>query len=110
MSQRGASRMIRDALAQGLSLLRDPRIPDGLCITYVRVGHGGSTAVVGVSGPEGRSGTALRALGRAGHYLARTFLAPLRLRRIPRLRFEWDDSVESAMRIDALLKGADHDD
>lgn len=109
MSQRGASRVIRDALARGLNSLRDPRIPEGLCVTYVTMGRGGADARVGISGPEGRSKTALRALGRAAHYIARTYLAPLRLRRIPRLRFEWDDTVESAMRIDALLQRGQDD-
>lgn len=105
MSRR-LDRLVRDALAREIPNLRDPRIPEGLCVTWVDLRPGGADAVVGISGAGGEDRSALRALDRASGYLVRVALAPLPLRRLPTLQFVWDDRVESRMRLDRLIEEA----
>ena len=104
-----AGRILRDALSKGIGLLDDPRIPPDLAVTYVKMGRGGSLAV-GVSSSSRRPGTVLHALGAASRYLVGASLAGLRLRRLPKISFVWDDAVEKAFEMDAALRKADPHD
>jgi ribosome-binding factor A len=48
--------------------------------------------------------SAVRALTRAGGYLRKELAPRLKLRRMPELRFVWDDREDRAARVDSLLE------
>ncbi|MBC8514348.1 ribosome-binding factor A [bacterium] len=106
----GSARLVRDAIGRGITHLDDPRFPPDLAVTFVKLAKGGSQAVIGVSGTTKKQKTVLHALGKASRYLAERELAGLRLRRIPKMTFVWDDSVEKAFVMDQLLKKGVSDD
>jgi ribosome-binding factor A len=54
-------------------------------------------------GDEARRAEALRGLQNAAGYLRRQLARRLRLRKVPELRFVWDETLERATRIERLL-------
>lgn len=95
--------------------LKDPALEGGLLsLTRVEVAPDLATARVYVSvlslGDGSDVDTRLReegileALGRAGPLLTRELARELRLRRVPRLRFLPDRSIDEASRVTALMR------
>ena len=95
--------------------LKDPALDGGLIsLTRVEVAPDLATARVYVSvlslGDGGEVDTRLRedgimaALGRAGPLLTRELARELRLRRVPRLRFLADRSLDEGSRVTALMR------
>jgi ribosome-binding factor A len=92
--------------------LRDPRLTVFLHVTAVETAPDLSFARVFVSSAEGEPGDREKALAvlksAAGHL--RTELArAIRLRRMPELFFQWDDSIERGDRILKLLDQVSHE-
>ena len=52
---------------------------------------------------------AVKALNELAKDFRRELSKTMRMRRVPELRFKYDDSVDRGERIDALLRGAPHD-
>lgn len=100
---------IQRALSEALSSeLQDPRL--GLVtVTDVELSRDLSHARIYFSAMGGSDAVAdaQRALRAARGRLRHTLARQLKLRSIPELRFEYDDSMEKGARIDALLHGAD---
>lgn len=83
--------------------LRDPRV-DGVTVTGVRVTSDLSLARVFVRtlGQDDREAS-LEGLAAAGPYLRRILGAELKVRRVPELRFTFDESLDQALRIEEIL-------
>jgi ribosome-binding factor A len=95
-------RIVSEAI---LTKLQDPRI--GLVtVTGVEVSREYDTAKVWVSvyGDEKARADSLAGLRSAAAFLQSEISREVRMRRIPRLRFLYDDSIERGMRIDATLR------
>jgi ribosome-binding factor A len=95
-------RIISEAL---LTKVRDPRI--GLVtVTGVKVSREFDTAKVYVTiyGDERTRDESMAGLRSAAPFLQSEISREIRLRRVPRLRFVYDDSVERGFRIDAALR------
>ncbi len=84
--------------------LGDPRVTS-TTVTNVRVTSDLSLARVFVRtlGSEARE-EALQGLEAAAPYLRRLLGADLKLRRVPELRFEFDETLDEALRIEKLLQ------
>jgi ribosome-binding factor A len=96
-------RVISEAL---LTKVSDPRI--GLVsVTAVRVSPEFDTAQVFVSvlGDEAARAETMRGLRSAASFLQAELAREVRMRRTPRLRFLYDDSLDRAFRVDATLRG-----
>ena len=105
---------LRDELAQVLvAEVRDPRI--GMTsVTDVRVNRDMSRADVYVSSlsagsPEERA-SLVAALDHAAGFLRSKVAARSELRSTPRLRFHYDDLIESGPRLEALIDRAINED
>jgi ribosome-binding factor A len=85
------------------SRLGDPRV-SSVTVTDVRVTSDLSLARVFVRtlGSEDRD-QALQGLDAAAPYLRRLLGAELQIRRVPELRFEFDETLDHALRIEELL-------
>ncbi len=88
--------------------LRDPRL-EGLFVSDVRVSADLSVAWVYVRRmaadlAEEERARALGALERASGWLRRELASVLRVRRVPELRFDWDEVPDEAARIERLLE------
>ena len=85
--------------------VRDPRI-EGVLITDVRVTPDLWLARVFFRPPggEGEADEALHGLEAASGFLRRELGRVLRIRRIPELRFLYDETLDSASRIESLLR------
>jgi ribosome-binding factor A len=98
-------RVLGEAL---LMRVQDPRI-GFVSVTGVRVSKEFDTAKVWVSvlgDAEDREKT-LKGLRSAAPFLQSEIAKAMRLRRIPKLRFLYDDSLERGLRIDATLRDLD---
>ena len=84
--------------------LGDPRVASAT-VTNVRVTSDLSLARVFIRtlGSEDREET-LQGLEAAGPYLRRMLGAELKIRRVPELRFEFDETLDRALRIERLLE------
>ncbi len=69
-----------------------------------------ATVHVGVIGDEFEPDEVLEALERSEPFLHREMVRELHLRRVPRLRFRYDDSAEEADRLTALMRGVAADE
>lgn len=101
--------LLKEVTAEVVREVKDPGLGDALIsITGVKVTSDLSVARVGVSvlGGEEQREQVLAALGRASGFLRREINARVRLRKIPELRFELDQSMEQGARVLALLKEA----
>jgi ribosome-binding factor A len=76
--------------------VKDPRINQFVAVTEVSISADLKYAKVFVScmGSEEEKQAMLKGLGAAANFLRNQLAKRLRLRRIPELSFEWDDSIE----------------
>jgi ribosome-binding factor A len=76
--------------------VKDPRINQFVAVTDVSISTDLKYAKVFVScmGSEEEKKAILKGLGAASNFLRNHLAKRLRLRRIPELSFEWDDSIE----------------
>ena len=76
--------------------VKDPRINQFVAVTDVSLSADLKYAKVFVScmGSEEEKQAMLKGLGAAANFLRNQLAKRLRLRRIPELSFEWDDSIE----------------
>ncbi len=90
--------------------LRDPRV-DGVTVTDVRVTSDLSLARVYVRtlGDQDRE-ACLEGLSAAGPYLRKVLGQELSIRRVPELRFAFDDTLDQALRIEEILDRVRPDD
>ena len=92
-----ASSLMRQEISELLQRqVKDPRISKFVAVTEVSISVDMKYAKVFVScmGSEEEKKTMLSGLGAASNFLRNQLSKRLRLRRIPELRFEWDDSIE----------------
>jgi ribosome-binding factor A len=92
--------------------LRDPRITVFLHVTAVDTTPDLRYARVYVSSAEGEPGdrkTVMAALNSAAGFLRTELARTIRLRRMPELSFQWDDSIERGDRILRLLDEVAHE-
>ena len=100
--------LVRRVLSEAiLTKLQDPRI-GFVSVTGVRISKEFDTAKVFVTimGSEEEKQETLKGLRSAAPYL-QSQLAEIRMRRIPKLRFIYDDQVDRGMRVDAALRDLD---
>jgi ribosome-binding factor A len=85
--------------------LRDPRLDSFVTITEVATSPDLQHAKIFVSGISGKKEEqkVLEALSSAAGFLRTELAGRVRLRRIPELRFTWDDSIEHGDRILRLI-------
>jgi ribosome-binding factor A len=95
---------LRKVLADGVERLGDPAV-GFVTVTGVRASSDFSQAVVYVSvlGGEKRRARSMRALERAHGVLQRRIATELRLRRTPQLTFQYDETVDRALRMHELI-------
>jgi ribosome-binding factor A len=95
---------LRKVLADGVEQLGDPSV-GFVTVTGVRASSDFSQAVVYVSvlGSEKRRARSMRALERAHGVLQRRIATELRLRRTPQLTFQYDETVDRALRMHELI-------
>jgi ribosome-binding factor A len=98
---------IRQLLSQALLFdIRDPRL-EGVTLTGVRVSpdlqYADLRFTIGEDDPD--IARVLQAFERARGFFKRLLAKNLRLRRIPDLRFHFDDRVEAERRINQILQG-----
>ena len=101
--------LVRRVLSEAILLkLQDPRI-GFVSVTGVRISKEFDTAKVFVTimGDEEAKRETLKGLKSAGPFLQSCLASELRLRRIPKLRFIYDDQVDRGMRVDAALRELD---
>jgi ribosome-binding factor A len=91
--------------------MRDPRIPQVVTVTNVKLAQDTRNATVQVSiyGDDRIKSNALAALNAAASFIQRTVAARITVKRFPRLYFKQDDSIEYSRHINDLLKEI-HDD
>lgn len=106
---RRVNEALREVVSEGVGELKDPGL-GFVTVTEVRaspdLAH--ATVYVSVLGSERRRARSLAALERAHGVLQQRVSRQLRLKRTPRLAFEYDRSVERAARIGKLLDELDH--
>jgi ribosome-binding factor A len=98
--------LVRQVISEALiTKVQDPRI--GLVsVTGVRVSPEFDTARVyfSVLGDEAVRAETMKGLRSAASFLQSELARSVRMRRVPRLRFIYDDSVDRGFRIDATLR------
>ena len=101
---RRVNESLRKVLADGVERLGDPSI-GFVTVTGVRATSDFSQAVVYVSvlGSEKRRARSLAALERAHGVLQQRIARELRLRRTPQLIFQYDETVDRALRMSELI-------
>jgi ribosome-binding factor A len=101
---RRVNESLRKVLADGVERLGDPSV-GFVTVTGVRATTDFSQAVVYVSvlGGEKRRTRSLRALERAHGVLQQRVARELRLRRTPQLIFQYDETLDRALRMSELL-------
>lgn len=118
MSQRAErfARSVMEELARLLPSVKDPRVVDAglITVTHVRVSDDLGVARVLVAlhpyGELDQKQTAtkraelVKGLGHAAPWLRRELGRALRAKKVPELRFVYDETEERAERVDALLR------
>ena len=101
---RRVNESLRKVLADGVERLGDPSI-GVVTVTGVRATTDFSQATVYVSvlGSEKRRKRSLQALERAHGVLQQRVARELRLRRTPQLIFQYDETVDRALRVNELI-------
>lgn len=101
---RRVNESLRKVLADGVERLGDPSV-GFVTVTGVRATTDFSQAIVYVSvlGSEKRRTRSLRALERAHGVLQQRVARELRLRRTPQLIFQYDETLDRALRMSELL-------
>ena len=100
---------IRNALAELLRNVKDPRVSNMLSIVKLDVSGDMSYAKVYVSAIEGHDKTveSVKALKGAAGYIRRELGSRLKLRKVPELRFVADDSIEISANISRIVNNFD---
>jgi ribosome-binding factor A len=90
--------------------LRDPRLDEFISVTEVSVSPDLRYAKVYVSsiGGQQKEHQILEALNSAGGFLRSELAKNVRLRRMPELHFEWDNSIEKGDRVLRLIDEVTH--
>ena len=101
---RRVNESLRKVLADGVERLGDPSV-GFVTVTGVRATTDFSQAIVYVSvlGSEKRRTRSLRALERAHGVLQQRVARELRLRRTPQLIFQYDETLDRALRMSELI-------
>ena len=95
---------IKACLAREISELDDPRIPPDLTLTKIDFSRGYGKLDVYISSSLSRKKkTILHTMNIAKRRIVSRALSGLRLRKIPKLDFFWDDTVEKAFKINEIL-------
>ena len=102
---------IMDMMIRGA--VKDPRARDAV-VTEVRVTPDLRFARVYVrvleeDVSERRRRQVVEALGRAGKFMRREMGRRLHLKQIPELRFEWDEVIDDALRVERVLDELQHE-
>ena len=89
---------------------KDPRV-DGVSLTDINLAGDLSVATVYFSlvNPEDEPSAAQEGLERAGGFLRSRLGSSLKVRKVPALRFQHDDSIARGVEISALIDGAKAD-
>jgi ribosome-binding factor A len=92
--------------------LRDPRLDEFVSVTEVSVSPDLKYARVFVSSMGGQQKEAqiLGALNSASGFLRSELAKKVRIRRMPELHFQWDNSIEKGDRILRLIDEVTHND
>ncbi len=92
--------------------IRDPRLDEFVSVTEVSVSPDLRYARVYVSSMGGQEKQAqiLAALSSASGFLRSELAKKIRLRRMPELHFQWDNSIEKGDRILRLIDEVSHND
>ena len=92
--------------------IRDPRLDEWVSVTEVDVSPDLRFAKVYVSSLSGqeKEKQILAALNSAGGFLRSELAKIVRLRRMPELHFEWDNSIEKGDRVLRLIDEVSHHD
>ena len=98
-------RLIRNALAELIIEMRDPRVKE-VTLTDVVISTDllYAKVYVDVFGDEAEAARAIRALERASGYLRRCLAERLNLRNTPELRFLFDSDLRRGERVSRLLR------
>ena len=85
--------------------VKDPRLGNFISVTAVATSSDMRHAKVFISrmGSEEEKQETLSVLASASRYFRRELAGRLRLRRIPELSFQWDDSIERGDRLSRLI-------
>lgn len=85
--------------------IKDPRLPDFVSVTSVRVAKDlkHAKAYVSVLGTPEQKEEALKALVHAAGYIRREIGQRVRIRFTPEIHFELDNSIENGIRISKLI-------
>ena len=104
--ERIASQLLREIGWAIKNRLRDPRVPELVSVTHVKVSPDTrqATVLVSVFGSERTKQGALIALGRAAPYIQKLVAGRVHLRHSPKLTFKLDRSIDNAMHIEDLLE------
>ena len=86
--------------------LSDPRIGEIMSITRVSVSADleNADAFVSVLGDANEKAATIKALTHAAPFLRRHLVDRIRIRRVPHLHFELDESIEEAARVLDLMR------
>jgi len=96
---------VREILAELIQFeAEDPRL-DGVTVMDVIIDRELMVATVYVNALEGEEAQqdVMAGLKKAAGFLRRELGKRVRLQHVPELRFEWDESLEAAAKIDALI-------
>jgi len=89
--------------------ISDPRLA-GICITRLEPVHGGQQLRIMVHKPgETERDICIDRLNHLAPHLAHELRRAMPKRRLPGLKFCWDDSIEGAANITSLLASLDYD-
>lgn len=104
-------RILRDALLEVLSHLRDPRL-GFYTLTYVQLSDDFRHLDVGISviGESDEKNSTMNALHHAQRYIQARMVPRLDLRYVPEIHFRRDDSYEKAARVYKILKRLEEND
>jgi ribosome-binding factor A len=85
--------------------VKDPRLSNFVSVTAVSVSPDLSNAKIYVSclGSDKKKQEILNALAAASGFFRKELAGRLRLRRVPELNFQWDDSIERGARLIQIL-------
>ncbi|TMF04719.1 MAG: 30S ribosome-binding factor RbfA [Chloroflexi bacterium] len=101
------NRLFREELSDIIRTeLSDPRISEIMSITRVNVSADleNADAFVSVLGDAEEKASTIAALSHAAPFLRRHLLERIRIRRVPRLHFELDETIEEAAHVLDLMR------
>lgn len=100
--------LIREAISELLQRqVKDPRLGNFISVTAVRTSSDLRHAKVYISCLQGEENgkETLGVLASAAGFFRRELAARLRLKRIPELTFQWDDSIERGDQVLRIMDG-----